>query len=262
MKYLDLDTAYLVPCKHCAELMQEWDLFCPFCGKDQTVTDGVGDARSDVANGVPQHVAEPEHGTSGGGGGVALAPIAVESAVMPQEEAQEAIGHPFSTIAAKEEIISEVGLVRPGAFWQKEVLRGGGAEHGAGSSVARNRWQIAIAAALVVLLLLAVVHDHFYLNEQSEAGKLRESRADVEQVQSAPDRPVQEQAAKHEQPGDASLKAFKALGLAEPAAPPAEAPLPPVAPVVAPPARGIDVADPKEKECNEALAALALCAKK
>lgn len=253
MKYLDLDTAYLVPCKHCAEQMHEWDLFCPFCGKDQTATDGAADARSDV---------EPEYGISGAGGGVALAPIAVESAVMPQPEAQEAIGHPFPTIAAKEEIISEVGLVRPSAYRHEEVLGGSGPEPGAGSSVTRSRWLIGIAAALLTLLLLAVVHDHFYLDQQSQAGKLREARGDVEQVQSVPDRPAQEQAANQEQPGDPSLKAFKALGLAEPAARPVQAPLPPVAPVAAPPAREIGVAEPKEKECNEALAALALCAKK
>jgi len=31
-----LDTSFLVPCKHCADLMQEGERFCPTCGKDQT----------------------------------------------------------------------------------------------------------------------------------------------------------------------------------------------------------------------------------
>ena len=32
-----LDTSFLVPCKHCADLIQEGERFCPTCGKDQTI---------------------------------------------------------------------------------------------------------------------------------------------------------------------------------------------------------------------------------
>jgi hypothetical protein len=150
---------------------------------------------------------------------------------------------------------------------------------------------IGIVAALV-LLVLALVHD--YLDKQSEADKLRQFQANVEQVQSALsrgdlsaakrvldvldaeraddpgvkelrqafDRQAQEQAAKREHLEDATLKASQALGLGEPAAPPAPTPLPPEAPMVAIPAPGIGVADPQVKECDEALAALALCSRR
>jgi hypothetical protein len=33
----DLDTSFLVPCRHCGDLLPEQDRICPHCGKDQTV---------------------------------------------------------------------------------------------------------------------------------------------------------------------------------------------------------------------------------
>lgn len=231
----ELDTAFLVPCKHCAELLQEGERFCPTCGKDQSDANGAGITRLD---------APPERGTSGAG--AALAPIAVESTVMPRQEAQEALGHHIPASAAKEEFNSEIGRVRPSTFWQKEVLGGGGPEHWAARSVNPKLLMIGILATLVVLLLFAVVHDHFYLDQQSEPSALPEFRANGRQGQRASSR------------GDLGA----AEGVLEPAAPPAQAPLPPAAPMIAAPAPGIGVADPKEKECNATLAALALCPKR
>jgi RNA polymerase subunit RPABC4/transcription elongation factor Spt4 len=254
----DLDSSLSVPCRHCAALLQKRERFCPFCGEDQFDSDGAVDARSAV---------EPERSTSAGGGNL------------------------VPTSAATEEANSEIGLARP-ALLQQEVLGGGGSGRRAGRSAIPNRWVIGIVAALV-LLVLALVHD-IYLDKQSEAGKLRQFKANVEQVQSALsrgdlsaakrvldvldadhaddpgvkelrqafDRRAQEQAAKREQLQDATLKASQALGLSEPAAPPAPTPLPPEAPMVAIPAPAIGVADPKVKECDEALAALALCSKR
>jgi hypothetical protein len=277
----ELDTSFLVPCRHCAALLQEWERFCPSCGKEQSVADDAGDARSAV---------EPGRGTSARG--EALAPIAADSAILPWQEVREAIGHPVPKSAA-EEVNSEIGLVRPGAFWQKEVLAGRGSEHWAGSSVTRNRLLISIVAVLV-LLALALALDHAYLDKHKESDKLRQFEANVAQVQSALsrgdlsaagrllnvldadhaddpgvqalreafDRRVLEQAAKRAQLRDAALKASKALGFDEPAAPPAQAPSPPKPPMVARPAPGIGVADPKGKECNETLVALALCPKR
>lgn len=255
----DLDSSLLVPCKHCAALLQKRERFCPFCGEDQFDSDGAVDARSAV---------EPERSTSAGG------------------------GNPVPTRAAKEEANSEMGLARPGAFWQQEVLGGGGPGHRAGSSAIPKRWVIGILAALV-LLVLALAHD-IYLDKQGEADKLRQFKANVEQVQSALsrgdlsaaervldalnayhaddpgvkelwqafDRQAQERAAKREQLREATMSASQALGLGEPAAPPAQAPLPPEAPMVAIPTPGTGVADPEVKECHEALAALALCSKR
>jgi RNA polymerase subunit RPABC4/transcription elongation factor Spt4 len=254
----DLDSSLSVPCRHCAALLQKRERFCPFCGEDQFDSDGAGDTRSAV---------EPERSTSAGGGNL------------------------VPTSAAKEEANSEIGLAHP-ALPQQEVLGGGGSGRRAGRYAIPNRWVIGIVAALV-LLVLALVHD-IYLDKQSEAGKLQQFKANVEQVQSAlsrgdlsaakrvldvldadhADNPgvkelwqafnrrAQEQAAKREKPRDATLNASQALGLGEPAAPPAQAPLPPEAPMDAIPAPGIGVADPKVEECDEALAALALCSKR
>jgi RNA polymerase subunit RPABC4/transcription elongation factor Spt4 len=254
----DLDSSLSVPCRHCAALLQKRERFCPFCGEDQFDSDGAVDGRSAV---------EPERSTSAGGGNL------------------------VPTSAATEEANSEIGLARP-ALRQQEVLEGGGSGRRAGRYALPNRWVIGIVAALV-LLVLALVHDT-YLDKQSEADKLRQFQANVEQVQSALsrgdlsaakrvldvldaeraddpgvkelrqafDRQAQEQAAKREHLEDATLKASQALGLGEPAAPPAPTPLPPEAPMVAIPAPGIGVADPQVKECDEALAALALCSRR
>lgn len=257
----DLDSSLSVPCRHCAALLQKRERFCPFCGEDQFDLDGAVDARSAVG---------PERSTSAGGGNL------------------------VPTSAAKEEANSEIGLARP-ALRQQEVQGGGGSGRRAGRYAISNRWVIGIVAALV-LLVLALVHD-IYLDKQSEAGKLRQFNANLEQVQSALsrgdlsaakrvldvldaghaddpgmkelrqafDRRAQEEAAKREQLEDATLKApqaSQALGLSEPAAPPAPTPVPPEAPMVSIPAPGIGVADPKVKECDEALAALALCSKR
>lgn len=261
MNLADLDTSFLVPCRHCAELMQEGVRVCPSCGKDQFAAAG---------------------------------------------EAQRASGRQVRTRATKAKIDSEIDLAGPGTSRQKEPLGGGGPEHWARKSVISTRSVIGIAAALVVVLLGAVVHDHFLVDRQgeSEVDEVRKLRANVEQVKSALsrgdlgtakrllnvvdadhanapgvqelrqefDRRMQEQAtgqekvaeqeqpAKQEQLGDTAPKASRALGLNEPPAAPAQAPSPAAMPVVAIPAPEIGVADPKEKECNEALAALALCA--
>jgi RNA polymerase subunit RPABC4/transcription elongation factor Spt4 len=248
-----------VPCKHCAALLQKRERFCPFCGEDQFDSDGAVDAGS---------VVEPESRNSASDGIV------------------------VSTSAAEEGANSEIGVARPAAFWQKEALGGGGAGHRAGSSAISKRWVIGIVAALV-LLALVVGHD-IYREKQSEAGKLRQFKANVEEVQSALsrgdlsaakrvldsldadhaddpgvkelwqtfDRRAQEQAAPREQLRDAPLNASQALGLAEPAASPAQAPLPPEAHKAAVPTPEIGVPYPEVKECNEALAALALCSKR
>lgn len=252
--------------------------------------------------------------------------------VQPNEH--ESLGYPIpTTAAANDEADPEIGLVRPGAFWQKEVLADGSSRrHWAGSSILPIRLVISVVAALA-LVAIALLIDNLYLDNESEAGKQREFKANVEQVQSALnrgdlgvaarvlegletdhaddpgvealrdafDRRLQEQVAKREQLREAALKASRAIGLSEPVAPtapgqaqvqvtnqrrdaaqeaakalglgepatppapasaatPAAAPLEPkaTAPI---PAQGKGVADSKEKECNQTLAALALCQK-
>ena len=40
----DQDTSFLVPCRHCGDLLPEQERICPHCGKDQTVAPGKGGA--------------------------------------------------------------------------------------------------------------------------------------------------------------------------------------------------------------------------
>ncbi|MGJ7507494.1 zinc ribbon domain-containing protein [Variovorax sp. GT1P44] len=264
-----------VTCKHCAALLQEGDRFCRFCGTDQT---------------LPLIVAKAKWT-----GGRALAPIEVDFSDTIQPD-QESIGNLVLTRAINDEESSEIGQVRPGAFWQQEVAGGGAPRHWAGSAAVPIRLVTAIVATLVVLAA-ALLFDHFYLDSESDAGRQREFKSNVAQVQSALSRGdlaaaervldelevdhsddpavqslresfeqgLQAQADRREQLQNAAKKASSALGTAAPTAP--AAPIPPAAPASvsqappktdAPP-RAISVADPKEKECNEALAALALC---
>ena len=257
-------------CRHCAAQLQEGDRFCRFCG--------AGQALLTVAPATPG--ARPAKGK-------ALAPIQVDFADTVQPE-EETVGSLIVTRAINDEMNPEIGLVRPGVVWQQEAVGGRGPRHWAGSSVVRL--VIAIVATLAVLVI-ALMFDHFYLDKESDAGRQREFKANIARVQSALsrgdlaaaervldaldvdhadepgvlelrdtfDQRVQAQATRRDQLRNAATKASNAIGLVESAAPTApaaaEAPKPSV------PAPAIGVAEPREKECNEALAALALCQK-
>jgi hypothetical protein len=204
----DLETAYLVPCKHCAKPMHEWDLFCPSCDKDQTLA--AGDAAADA--GFRRSIS---------GADEALATIALEpGALLQQKNPSERLSHPFPTQSANEEAEEfGFGRIRPGAaVARQQVPERSVQAQWAGSTA--NRWVIAVTAALVLVLVIAVVYDHVYPDGQPEAVKLREIRANVEDVP--------------------------------------EAPLPPQA-MAATPAPETGVAVAKDQACSEALAALALC---
>jgi RNA polymerase subunit RPABC4/transcription elongation factor Spt4 len=153
------DTSSFVPCKRCAELLQEGDRFCRVCGQDQSDTDGAGDAGS---------VAEPERGTSTRGG--APLPMEADFADTLQPEAQRTIDRHVPTSAANEDVNIELGLVRPNAFGQMEVPGGGGPRYWAGSSVTTYRLAIGILAALVVLLAFALGRG-LYPEKPSGAGR-------------------------------------------------------------------------------------------
>lgn len=43
----DQDTSFLVPCRHCGDLLPEQDRICPHCGKDQTVAPAKASAGTD-----------------------------------------------------------------------------------------------------------------------------------------------------------------------------------------------------------------------
>ncbi|RZL96432.1 MAG: hypothetical protein EOP82_00660 [Variovorax sp.] len=246
-KLHDLDSSVLVPCRHCSALLQMRERFCPFCGEDQSVAQDAVDAVDTVP--------------------------AIE--------------------ADSEEVKSEIGLVRPGALWQQELPTFDGPVQEPGRPFISNRLMLGIVAALV-LLVAALVHD-IYLDRQHEAARLREFSTNVErtknalgrgdlsgaqrvlealdadhaddpgvqELRTALDRRVQEQAARREQLREAALKASRALGLGEPAAQAAQAPSPPSAPLTAAsPAQAVRAADSEDKDCTGAISALALCARK
>lgn len=282
----ELDTSFLVPCKRCVSLLQAREQFCPFCGEDQSVADDAddaGDARSAFVSG--------RETTARG-----RAPIAVDSAAMRWPTLQEAAGHPIPA-SARQQKNTEIALVRPGALRHKKVLADPGSGYRMGSTVARDRLLISVAAALVLVALAPVLED-VYLGTRNGTGGLRELGANFERVHSALDRgdlgaeklvlglvdtggaddpgvqvlrdalhqQVREQAAEREQPRHAALKASKVLGFGDPAAPrvtPASsialATPSPEPPAIAMPAPAAGVADPRKKECSESLAALALC---
>jgi hypothetical protein len=167
----DLETAYLVPCKHCAKPMREWDLFCPSCDKDQTLA--AGDAAADA--GFRRSIAGADEALA-----IALEP----GAFLQQEDSSGRLVHPFPTQSANEEIEFGIGHIRPEAVGRLDGLERRAPAHWAGSTA--NRWVIAVTAALVLVLVIAVVYDHVYPDGQSEAVKSREFRANVEEVPEAP----------------------------------------------------------------------------
>jgi hypothetical protein len=262
-----------VTCKQCAALLQEGDRFCRFCGTDQTAPAVAARSRSSSTR--------------------ALAPIHVDFSDTIQPE-QESIGNLVLTRATNDGADSEIGLVRPGAFWQQEGVGARGPRDWAGSSVLRL---VVALVATVAVLAAALLVDHYYLDSESDAGRQREFKANVAHVQSALnrgdlvtaervlddldndhaddpavlalrdsfDQRLQAQAAGREQLQNAAAKASNALGMtpsaasAAPVLPAAAAPETREAPKADAPARANGMADPKEKECNETLSALALC---
>jgi hypothetical protein len=284
------DTSFLEPCKHCGELLQERERFCPFCGTDRLAQYASG-------GDAPEVELELERGVFGGSR--ALAAYTVDYPLVSQQDAPDG--------AIREEVGSGVGFVRPGTVaWQKEASPDGKVDW-ADSSLTPNRLVLGIAAALVAFFALALVYDHFYLDKQREADRQQAFQVNVAQVQDALgrgdlsaaergievldtehpndpgvqklkeafDRRVQEQdeATRRDPVRDAPADAppgvpVRAEAVAPPA--PAAAPRADAPPVAAAAAAAVPApqpapvqpnAEPRPKECNEALAALSLCTK-
>ena len=223
-----------VPCRRCAALLHGRVKFCPYCGAEAPDVSG------------------------------------------PSETPQE-------------DVAAELAHIVPASLGWPEELHG---PPRPGARLARST--IGKGAALLVLAL-ALVLGYFYFNRQSETVRSRELAMKLEQAQSAlrrgdlsaaeralvvlvathPDEPgvqalknqldqrVREQVAKREQLREATQKAAKALGLGDPAPPPAQPPAQqqPAAemPAIAAPAPANGVAAPPKSGCDATLAALALC---
>lgn len=262
----DLDPSTSVPCKRCAALLQAGEQVCPFCGEVQATRaaeDASAEGDMDFAD-----------------------------TVQP-EDLQDVDKPPAH---AGTEVDSEIGMVRPGAIWPKEESPSRGKGLWAGSFAVPKRLAIGIVAACV-LIALGLMLGRSRLDTHDEAATVQGFKAQVEQAQSALsrgdlgsaaqlldvldaghaddpgvqnlrttlDQRLQERV-KRQQLLDAALKASRALRLDEVPAPtaeaPAPAPAPPQAPITAAPAPASGVTPADDKECSEALSALALCARK
>jgi hypothetical protein len=279
----DLDPSFSVPCRRCAAMLQKGNRFCPFCFEDQLAPvdiDAAGDPPPPAAPGRGLSVAKE-----------VSAPMVIDFRDTVQPEADEVIHIPGPTGSPALEADAEIGMVRPGAFWQTEVL-GGGKPNWLARFATPQRMVAGIALALVVAGLAVVGFERVYVDGENEASRERIFRDDVERVQGALkrgdlataeqvlegldaahsddpavqalweafDKRAQAQAAGGEQLPDVSLKASRAIRLEHAAAP--AAPARPQAPVEAAPAPSAGAPGPQDTGCSEALAALALCAKK
>jgi hypothetical protein len=240
----NLDLDFSVPCQRCAAPLYGRVKFCPYCGEDASLTFGAGPLEPELE--AP--VSEP-----------------------------------------KEDVDSELARFVPAPFeWQEELPAQNAVAPHPGAVLKRS--VIGTVAALV-LLVLALALGYLYFDKQHETDRSREFTAKLAQAQGAlsrgdlsaaerslaalaatyPDHPgvrdlrngldrrVREQEAKREQLRDATQKAARVLGLADPAPSPAPAPPAAEAPAIAAPAPAIGTADPGKSECNDTLAALALC---
>lgn len=285
------DTQSLLPCKRCAELLQEGDRFCRYCGQDQFEPDVDVDV-DDEPLGTPS-------ARTAFGGAKALLPLAPES--------RSARGRSARKHALRTDMEIKPDLAFPGAVWQRQANGRAAADaprDWSNRSIAPSRLTLGVAAALLLLMIFVLLHD-LYVEWQAGAAGPQSLKQNVEQVQgalkdaidkqiqeltderdrlraatgSAPDAqplpaPVPEsepaaparpeQSAQVEPPAQAEAPAqAQAPAQAEPTAQ-AEPPAAPAAQLPSPeetpaPAPAPAAAPPDRSECNEALAALSLC---
>lgn len=238
------DPDFSVPCQRCAALLHGRVKFCPYCGEDASLTFGA-------------------------------APL--------EPELEAPVGEP------REDVNAELARFVPAPFeWPEDPTAQNAAAPRPGAALKRS--VIGTVAALV-LLVLALALGYLYVDKQRETDRSREFTAKLAQAQGAlsrgdlgaaerslaalvaahPDHPgvrdlrneldrrVREQDARREQLRDATQKAARVLGLADPTSSPVAAPPAAEAPASAVSTPGIGMSDPGKSECTDTLAALALC---
>ncbi|HSV58966.1 MAG TPA: hypothetical protein VLJ19_08725 [Variovorax sp.] len=263
------DTQSLLPCKRCAELLQEGDRFCRYCGQDQLEPDV--DELFDV---------EPARATFAGA--KARAPLAAKS--KPSQ------GRAAGARALQADVEIKPDLAFPGAVWQRQADRGRADDapiDWSNRSISPSRLALGISAALLLALALVLVHD-LYVEWQGEPGAKQSLKENVEQVQGAVKEAIDQQIQELAQERDRLRAAITTVADPPPApAPEPAAPAQPVqsaeavqaaraaappAPIEQPPAPPAQTQSPEEapataapaarsnrNECSQALAALALC---
>ena len=275
------------PCRRCAETLQEWERFCPFCGEDQAAT-----IDADHAGSRSQHTAEVPVADE------TFAPMVLDFANTVQPDAEEIIELPEPIDV---DTAADVGLVQTGAAQPADQFVDREEAPPAPRSLAPRR-KAAIAIGIVLTLIVGqltyLTLERGYLDSKAGTGGLPAVKADLARLHTAlngadpgaeartPNRAAAPAApATPTTPVAAVAPAAPAVpaprAAVEPTAPVAAvapAPVAPVhpatsiAPVAAAPAPAAPSPSPAPPEaprvqapandCSEALAALALCSTK
>jgi hypothetical protein len=229
----DLDTVFLVPCKHCAQLMQETERFCPFCGKDQSAS-----AQEPVGHALPKKASNDEVDFDLG---LVHPSDYWQKEILEAGESKRWAGDYRLVIG----IVAGLMALLVFALVHDDFYLGRQREETKLKAFRANVEQVQRALSRGDLSAAERVLDVLEA-DYAEAPSVQELRE-------AFDRRVQEQAARQAQPREADVKAAsKAAEPEKTATRSVQAPL-------APDASQTGVADPKESGCNEALRAMALC---
>ncbi|UST52265.1 hypothetical protein NF681_01420 (plasmid) [Comamonadaceae bacterium OTU4NAUVB1] len=209
----DQDTSFLVPCRHCGDLLPEQERICPHCGKDQTVAPAKG------------------------GAGAAAAPASL-SGPAPGDEAPDPFAAPRGP---------------------NDFMTAGFGPHAADDGSARRRRKaIGVVALIAGVLLLGMAYDRYA--KQRAAGAPPAALA-----QDAPLAPVQPAtAARAATATGPVVRTPSATTPSTATATPSAAPIAPASPTTTPAAAspaGPATADAPAPRCDDALAALSLCAR-
>ncbi|MGI4777710.1 MAG: hypothetical protein ACRYGA_06260 [Janthinobacterium lividum] len=234
-KLADPDTFFLVPCAHCDALFQEGERFCPACGENQLFSaapgtmlmhPGAAPGLSDAAavQGVgwsrPRMDETPDTG---------IGPV-------PSAAQARASGRRPSAIAVLG-IVASLAIVAFGSMWG--IDRYDGMRHQAGRQQAYETTVARMSAALDRDDLAGAEHA-FSMLDATQIEK-----PDMQALKQRLDRHMSAQARRREQLSDAAQNASRSLGFGTGS--------------TADAANPTGTAAPPPKDCNDALAALALC---
>ncbi|MDB5877733.1 MAG: hypothetical protein JWQ41_1147 [Variovorax sp.] len=249
----DPDTSFLVPCVHCDALLQEGELFCTSCGKDQRVAAGAADT-ADTSNGADASGAAQGVGWLGPRVADPLQPDADPAGRTPTPADGRSGSGSRQPVAAILGALAVLLLIALGLllgvnhYTEKRI----DAERLQGFDAAVTQLRDAIDRGD-----LAGAERAFGMFDATQA-----SDPGVLALKETFDRRVREQAARREQLGAAATNASKSLGFEQAAVPP-EAPAPQKAPEpaaqTAAPTPTPTPSLPAAAECKEALAAMSLC---
>jgi len=282
----DLDTVFLVPCKHCAQLMQETERFCPFCGKDQSAS-----VQEPMDHALPKKASNDEVDFDLGlvhpsdywqkeileagnekrwtgnyrlvigivAGLMALLVFAlVHDDFYLGKQSEES---KLKTFRANVEQVQRA-LSRGDLSAAERVLDALEADYAEAPSVQELREAFDRRVQEQTARQESARQEQAAKEEQSarqEQAARQEQTAKQEQSAKQEQAAKQEQTAKQEQRREPDVKASKAAEPGRPSSRSVQAPLVPASAPAVGPGPEISATDSKEKECNEALRAMALC---